>query len=94
MYRRLGIDIADKLGQVGVPEHLADRQVLAGVIPVVVDHALQQRAEDVFARPAVSDDMLVQLLDRDQVEPGIGGRVIAFQAAWTSSSAGVLAGAP
>lgn len=37
--RRLPIQIADKLRQVGVPKHLANGQILARVIPVVVDHS-------------------------------------------------------
>jgi hypothetical protein len=31
------VDIANEIGQVGVTQLLADRRVLAGVIPVVID---------------------------------------------------------
>jgi hypothetical protein len=36
LIRRFGVDVSDEVGQPWVPEHLADRQALAGVIPVVV----------------------------------------------------------
>jgi len=38
-----GIDITYKFGQIGVSQHLPDCHVLAVVIPVVVDEALQER---------------------------------------------------
>ena len=34
--------VADEIGQIAVAQHLADGHVLAGVIPVVVEHALHQ----------------------------------------------------
>ena len=43
--RRLVVDVADELRQPRVAEHLADREDLAGVEPVVVRHALDRRPD-------------------------------------------------
>jgi hypothetical protein len=40
--RRFVIEVADELRQAGVAQHLADRHVFTGVVPVMVDHSLQQ----------------------------------------------------
>jgi hypothetical protein len=39
--RGLGIQIADKLRQIALPEQLPNRHVLTGMIPIVVDDALE-----------------------------------------------------
>jgi hypothetical protein len=40
----LGIDISHEHGQVLVPQHLANGGIFPGVIPVMIDRALQQVA--------------------------------------------------
>lgn len=37
LVRRLTVDIADKLRQIDMPQHLSNRKVLAIVIPVMID---------------------------------------------------------
>src|ERR1051326_7731235 len=44
MIRRFVIDIADKLRQVCMPDHLPNRHIFASVIPVVVNDSLEQVA--------------------------------------------------
>ena len=53
-------------------EVLADRGVLADVVPVVVDRPLEERAEDVLARFATDHHGRLQRLRRRGVEPGVG----------------------
>jgi hypothetical protein len=65
--RGLAVDVADEDRPVAVPQHLADRLVLAGVVPVVVGRAQQQVAvADALAR------LLEQLRRGHVVQPGIG----------------------
>ena len=54
-----------------MPQALPDRRVLTDVIPVVVEHALQQRAEDVLALLPVHDDVRLQRLRRHRVQPPV-----------------------
>src|SRR5580765_2488402 len=47
------VDIAHKIGEASMPELLADRHVLADVVPVVIYHAQQQRPKVGAERLAV-----------------------------------------
>ena len=73
---------------------LPDRHVLADVVPVVVDHALQEVAVDpgegLPSRVGCSNSFPVVSLSSH----GSASAVIARHASSTSANAGVLAGPP
>src|SRR5690606_37303456 len=73
LVRRLVVDVAHELGQAGVPEELAVGHVLARVLPVVVDDALQQVPDEAAARLAVLAGVrLLEHVAVERVEPGVG----------------------
>lgn len=69
--RSPAIDIAHKLWQVSVAEHLPNRYILAGVIPVVIDDALEQRTSSVGRLSLANATDFLKLLDREGVEERI-----------------------
>src|SRR5437899_3324012 len=68
-----GVNIAHEIGQPSVTQLLPDGHVLAGVVPVMVDHTLEQVAEVGADRLAVDDDRLLQRGRSGGLEPGVGG---------------------
>ncbi len=71
MVRRLVIDIPDELWQVSVSEHLPNRRILAGMIPVVVNDTLEQIASGVVCLLVIEVMDLLQLLSCECVEKRI-----------------------
>lgn len=69
---RLPVNIADELRQACVPELLADGEVLADMIPVVIDSALQHVPVDAGDGLALDDRMRLQCGGRQRVEPRVG----------------------
>ena len=65
------VDITDEIGQIGVTQLLANRRVLTGVKPVVVDVAQQQRAERVVGWFAVARAIRKQRLGCHRVQPRV-----------------------
>src|SRR5205823_13402356 len=57
---RFLVDIPHELRQAAVPQQLPDRHVLAGVIPVVIDHALHQGPEGEAVLLAVDGDRVLR----------------------------------
>src|SRR5215813_1662118 len=70
----LVVDIADKLWQIGVPQLLPDRQILARMIPVMIDHPLQQVAKGEVEGLSIDHKCarLHQVGGCKVIEPGVG----------------------
>jgi hypothetical protein len=78
MIGRFAIDIADKLRQAVVSQLLPDRHVLADVIPVMVNHALEEITVDASRLLAVMEDMLFEFRRRQGIQPWICGSCDRF----------------
>ncbi len=61
------------LRQAGVAEHLPHRLHLADVIPVMVDHAQQSRAQGLADRLAVKQQFCLERLGGQALKERIGG---------------------
>ncbi len=59
--RGLLFDVADELGEIGMSQHLPDSEILSIVIPVVIDDALQARADGEIRRFTIVYEMFLQL---------------------------------
>lgn len=73
MVWRFTVNVAHEFWQSGVSQHLPDGQVLAGVIPIMIDHSLEHRSEAGGAGLAVPDHVILQLLRGHRVQPRIDG---------------------
>src|SRR5262249_18722905 len=72
--RSLVIDVAHELWQVCMPQHLPNRAVFAGMIPIVVDRSLEQVSEvEVEGGVAYLHSRLLQCFGGECIQPGIGG---------------------
>ena len=71
--------IADELRQILVAERLADGQVLAGMVPVVVDGAVKQRTEQRAGLPVVVNGRISRSGDKDiyRLDARAGDRIVA-----------------
>src|SRR5215469_11787101 len=70
--RSLVVDIAHKLRQVDVSEHLSNSRILARVIPIVVDDPLEEIASGIVRLPVIEVAGFLELLGGECVEERIG----------------------
>jgi hypothetical protein len=71
--RSLVIDVAHELRQVGMPQHLPYRAVFAGMIPIMIDRALEQVPEvEVEWWVTYLHSRLLQCCGGDRIQPWIG----------------------